>query len=93
MFYSREDVNRIQKALSEGKTINEALYGDELDYAYTPAALYECLERIRRSFSLIKTIFALIKKEKSANETSCADCLTTFMKSDRLVSNYQFNNH
>jgi len=74
MFYSRNDVKRIQMALSEGKSIEDALYGSEQDFAGSPAAVYECLEKNRRSFSFFRTLSALIKKDAPAQPSPCAEC-------------------
>lgn len=86
MLYNKEEIERIIKGVNEGKSLHEALYGDEPEYN-SLSAFYECLEENRRSFSLIKTIYNLIKKQKPVFQESCADCLS-LVDNKRLVSNH-----
>ncbi|MEL7564462.1 MAG: hypothetical protein AAGU27_06205 [Dehalobacterium sp.] len=64
-YYSNAEVIKIQAAIKEGKTAYEALYGNDLnedDKSYV--ALYECLTKQQREFSLIKTIYYLLINRK-----------------------------
>lgn len=87
MLYNIKEIERIQKAINEGKTVDEELHGSDLDFANSNATLYECLEKSRRSFSLFNTIVALFKKEMPAYEMACTDCIVNFMEDKLVASN------